>query len=533
MRSCVVPSLGPSERHRHTWAAAAITEEGSFSRRPEGSPTSRALPSPGRGRFEVPDHPRRILLTGATGYIGGELLLALRRAGHRVRCMVRDPRRFTPPAPTAVDVVAGDALHPETLGPTLDGVDAAYYLIHSMSEGPSFAEKDRRAAESFARAALEAGVKRIIYLGGLADTSRELSQHLRSRLEVGEILRNSGVPTIEFRASVVVGTGSLSFEILRGLTERLPVMTTPRWVRTLCQPIFIDDLLQYLVAALELPLEQSTIVEIGGADEVSYQDLMVEYGRQRGLRRLILPVPVLTPYLSSLWLALVTPVHFRVGRRLIESLGETPTVVRDGSAAERLAVRPRGAAAAITQALADENRRFDELSWAEFFGDGGERQPYGGHRIGPRRVETHAVRIGCPCSGTFGPIEQIGGEVGWYYGSWLWTLRGAIDRLLGGPGLRKGRPATQTLEAGDQIDFWSVEHFEPRRRLRLFARMKLPGRAWLDFEAQPLPEGCLLRQTAVFDPVGLIGLLYWYAVYPIHGWLFRGMLRSIADRVRR
>jgi len=446
-----------------------------------------------------------ILVTGATGYVGSQLLKALLQAGHRVRCLARRPEALGEDVRARVEVVRGDALDPASLRAALEGAGAAYYLIHSMAEAGSFEEKDRTAAQLFGREAREAGLGRIIYLGGLGRREK-LSAHLRSRQEVGEILRSSGVPVIEFRASIVIGAGSLSFEMIRALVERLPVMVAPRWVAVPAQPIAIDDLLAYLLAALDLPAGASRVFEIGGADRVSYGGLMREYARQRGLKRLILPVPVLTPRLSSLWLGLVTPLYVRVGRKLIDSIRH-PTVVEDDAALSVFPVRPRGYREAIREALA---------------------QPHAG-----LLVDSRSVRVSVPPERAFEPIRRIGGRTGWYYADWLWTLRGVLDRMVGGVGLRRGcRPAGE-LRPGDIVDCWRVEAYEPGRRLRLAAEMKLAGRAWLEFEVAGDPSGSTIRQTAIFDPLGLLGRAYWYAVYPLHQLVFKGMLRSIAAHAER
>jgi uncharacterized protein YbjT (DUF2867 family) len=296
----------------------------------------------------------RILLTGASGYVGGKLLKRLEETGYRIRCFARRPEVLKGKIGPETEVVAGDLLEPSTLGPAMNGIHAAYYLVHSMGSKGSFEEEDRQAARNFAEAVFKADLQRIIYLGGLGDSSDALSSHLRSRHEVGELLRESGVPLVEFRASIVIGSGSLSFEMIRALVDRLPVMVTPRWVSTPAQPISISDVLDYLVAALDLPLQGHRTFEIGGADRVSYGDCMREYARQRGLRRLMIPVPVLTPWLSSLWLGLVTPLYARVGRKLIESIRH-PTVVEDTSALEVFSIRPKGIKEAVEIALRREN----------------------------------------------------------------------------------------------------------------------------------------------------------------------------------
>jgi uncharacterized protein YbjT (DUF2867 family) len=399
-------------------------------------------------------------------------------------------------------------LEPESLGPALDGIETAYYMVHSMASADGFEERDREAASHFARAASEAGVRRIVYLGGLGDEGSGLSAHLRSRHEVGRILRSTGVPVIEFRASIVIGTGSLSFEMVRALVERLPVMIAPRWVSVEAQPIAIGELLRYLVAARETPLTESRVFEIGGADRVSYHGIMREYARQRGLRRWIIPVPVLSPRLSSLWLGLVTPVFVRVGRKLIESIRH-PTVVRDASAAAWFGIEPAALEAAICDALREDDE--DE-------GAGGAA----------RLIDSRTLESPQTPAEVFTAIERIGGRTGWYHADWLWRLRGWMDRCVGGPGLRRGRTDPERLVPGDRVDFWRVETIEHGRRLCLRAEMKLPGRAWLEWEVRPAASGSVIRQTAIFDARGLLGRMYWYAVLPLHHYVFEGMLRAIA-----
>ncbi len=447
-----------------------------------------------------------VLLTGATGYVGGRLLPRLEASGHHVRCLARDPGRLAGRAAASTELVRGDCLDAASLDAALAGVESAYYLVHSMTTRRDFAAADRRAAENFGRAAAKAGVRRIIYLGGLSDASESLSPHLHSRNETGDILRASGVPLVEFKASIVIGAGSLSFEMIRALVERLPVMICPRWIRTTTQPIAIDDLLSYLLAALDLPPTQSQVFEIGGRDVVSYGDLMREYARQRSLRRWLIPVPLLTPRLSGLWLALVTPTHARVGRALVEGLRNS-TAVRSDAARRFLPVHPRPLTEAIAAAIEDESRvdLFLQTEW--------------------RNADTSAVAL-------FAHVRRIGGANGWYFGDLLWQCRGWIDRLLGGVGMRRGRPFPDRCSVGDIIDWWRVEAYEPDRRLRLVAEMKVPGRAWLEFEVEPLDEGrrARIRQTATFDPRGLFGRFYWYTLFPIHVLMFRGMLNAIVRR---
>jgi len=469
-----------------------------------------------------------ILLTGATGYIGGRLLKLLEAEEYPVRCITRRPEFLQCRIASGSEVVAGDVLDADSLQQAMNGVYAAYYLVHSMGAAHGFEATDRQAAEEFGRAARAQGVQRIIYLGGLGDAADGLSSHLRSRQEVGEILRQSGVPVVEFRASIVIGSGSLSFEMIRALVERLPIMITPRWVAVRAQPIAIRDVLQYLRAGLDVPADGNPIYEIGGPDRVSYGDLMREYARQRGLHRLTISVPILTPRLSSLWLGLVTPLYARIGRKLIDSIRH-PTIVQDDKALRMFAIRPVGVRGAIADALNNEDREFAETRWSDSISSAGPTPHWGGVRFGNRLIDSRTVRVAVSPSAAFAPIQRIGGATGWYYGNWLWRLRGWLDLLVGGVGMRRGRRDREQLKAGDTLDFWRVEAFEPGRTLRLAAEMKLPGRAWLEFEVTADVKGSLIRQTASFDPVGLAGLLYWYLVYPLHKLVFAGMLRGIAQ----
>lgn len=467
----------------------------------------------------------RVLVTGATGYVGGRLVPALEAEGVPLRCLTRNPQFLASRVASGTEIVRGDVLDPPSMRRAMQGIDVAYYLVHSMGSSGDFEAEDREGARAFAAAARAVGVKRIVYLGGLGRGS-DLSPHLSSRHEVGRILRESGVPTIEFRASIILGSGSLSFELIRALVERLPVMITPRWVRVAAQPIAIEDVLAYLVAALDSPLKGSAVFEIGGADRVSYGDIMKEYARLRGLKRMMISVPVLTPRLSSLWLTLVTPVYARVGRRLIGSIRH-PTVVEDQAALWLFPVRPRGIRESLARALAQEDAGFARTRWSDAVSSGDPRPRWGGRAAGARIVDARSIEVPHPPGVAFAPIRRIGGDTGWYYGGWLWALRGLIDAFVGGVGLRRGRRDPEQLQAGDTVDFWRVEAVEPDRLLRLRAEMRLPGRAWLQFEVRPAANGSEVCQTAIFDPAGLAGLAYWYLLYPLHRLVFAGMLRGI------
>jgi uncharacterized protein YbjT (DUF2867 family) len=447
-----------------------------------------------------------ILIAGATGYVGGELLKDLLAGGYTVRCLARRPEALKAKALPRLEVAEGDVLNFPSVQAAMTGVSLAFYLVHSMGSTQSFEEQDRIGAQNFANAARDAGVQRIIYLGGLGRNSDQLSTHLRSRHEVGEILRSAGVPVIEFRASVVIGSGSLSFEMIRALVERLPVMIAPRWVSVEAQPIAIADLLAYLLAAMDRPIDDgSEIFEVGGSDRVSYGGLMREYARQRGLKRLVISVPFLTPRLSSLWLGLVTPLYVRVGRKLIDSIRHS-TVVEDPRALTEFSIRPRGYLEAIAAAIHADTKQL--------------------------KTDSRMIRVNASQAEAFVPIRRIGGASGWYYANWLWQLRGWMDKLVGGVGMRRGRLDSDSLNVGDVVDCWRVEAIEPDHLLRLVAEMKLPGRASLEFEVTADSTGSIIRQTACFDPLGILGRAYWYSVLPFHHFVFRGMLKGIAARSR-
>ena len=473
---------------------------------------------------------RLVLVTGATGYVGGRLVSALEHREERVRCLVRRPEVLAGRVARTTDVVKGDVLDPMTLDAVFAGVHTAYYLVHSLGETRDFEAVEEQGAANFAAAARDAGVRRIVYLGGLCgEEPAALSPHLRSRRRVGEILRDSGVPTIEFQASIIIGSGSLSFELIRSLVRRLPVMITPRWVSVLAQPIAISDVLKYLVAALDLVADGHRVYEIGGADRMSYGDLMREYARVRGLRRAIIKVPVLTPRLSSLWLGLVTPVYARIGRKLIDGM-TSPSIVRDDSGSRDFDIRPMGVREAIEQALRNEDQEFAETHWADAVSSVGPIRRWGGVSFGSRIMDTRTRHVAATPRQAFEPIRRIGGATGWYYGNWLWQLRGLIDRALGGVGMHRGRRDSDWLRAGDVVDCWRVESFDPPNRLTLVAEMKLPGRAWLQFDVEREDGGVRITQTALYDPVGLLGILYWYVLYPVHWLVFAGMLRAIARK---
>ena len=467
----------------------------------------------------------RVLITGATGYIGGRLAPALLEAGHAVTALARDPERLTGRFP-GMHVVRGDVFDAESVRAALVDIDVAYYLIHSMSgKRDDFADSDREAARIFGAAAQAAGTQRIVYLGGLGDERASLSEHLRSRHEVGEILRASGVPVTEFRAAMIVGSGSASFEMMRYLSDRLPVMIAPKWVSTRSQPIFVRDVITYLVQALDRPATAGKMYEIGGADVLTYKQMMKRYAALRGLSRHMLVVPFFTPRLSSYWVHLVTPIPSYIARPLIDGL-HNEVIVRDTSARRDFSVVPIGYDEAVTCALNRYASTGPRTTWFDAYAvrtlPGEFAGVSEGMLIDRRQRETRA-----PQADVFLVFEGLGGTRGWLYGDILWEIRGLLDRLVGGIGLRRGRRSKTDLRIGDALDFWRVEAYRPNELLRLRAEMKLPGKAWLEFEACPNGAGTALRQTAFFEPRGILGYAYWYSVVPFHALIFGNMAKRI------
>jgi uncharacterized protein YbjT (DUF2867 family) len=471
---------------------------------------------------------RRVLLTGASGYVGGRLLSRLESSGIPLRCLTRRPELLRGRVQPQTEVVEGDVLARDSLDAAFEGVHTAFYLVHSMGGNGDFEQLDRRAARNFAEAAGAAGVGQIVYLGGLG-RDEDLSPHLASRQEVGRLLRASGVATAELRASIVIGSGSASFETVRALVEHLPIIVAPRWVETLAQPIAIEDVVDYLLAVLELERPVDAIYEIGGADQVTYADVMREYASKRGLRRRVIRIPMITPRASRVLLGLLTPVYGRVAAAMVESLRNETIVTRPTAHAD-LGVRGRGLSAAIERALVNEDNEFAETRWSDAL----PQRPlgWGGVTFGRRLVASRVVRVDRTRQEAFAPIQRIGGSTGWYAANWFWRLRGILDTLRGGVGLRRGRRDPHDLRAGDTVDFWRVERVEAGRLLRLAAEMKIPGRLWLQFEVDSIEHDSLIRQTTVFDPAGYVGLAYWYLLYPIHHRVFGGMLRGIARAMR-
>jgi uncharacterized protein YbjT (DUF2867 family) len=472
----------------------------------------------------------RVLVTGATGYVGGRLVPRLLERGYPVRCLARSAAKLaarpwaSDPNVEIVEVERGDL---EATAAAMRGSGPAYYLVHSMvSTGAGYAEADRTMALTFAEAAERAGISRIIYLGGLGETGEGLSEHLASRREVETMLASRSVPVTVLRAGMIIGAGSASLEILRYLVERLPVMVTPRWVKTESQPIAIGNVLTYLTSCLSVPETVGRTLDIGGPDVVSYLDLMRIMAEERGLpRRFVLPLPVLTPRLSSLWIQLITPLSHRIARPLAEGL-RNRVVCRNDDAARLLPQPLYGVREAIRLALRQVAQHEVETAWSDAGPIPGDPDWAGGTVF----VDRRQIEIAASPAAAFGAVSRLGGRNGWYGMDWLWRLRGAIDRLLGGPGLRRGRRDPDRLAFGEALDFWRVTAVETDRRLALRAEMKLPGEALLEFMIEPLPEDpsrCRLVQTARFLPRGLLGILYWYAVLPLHGIVFGSVLRGI------
>ncbi len=465
-----------------------------------------------------------ILLTGATGYVGGRLLHRLVKEGRPVRCLTRRPELLTRLVPRDVEIVSGDLLEPESLSVALAGVQIAYYLVHSMDASRSFEALDRRAASNFGAAAAKAGVRHIVYLSGLG-SGADLSAHLASRHEVGDILRRSGAVTTELRASIVIGAGSASFETVRAVVERLPAIPAPKWVDTAAQPIAIDDVIDYLLTVLTPQPTRSAVFEIGGDDRVTYAEVMREYARQRKLRRRVLPIPVRTARTWRLFLGMVNPTHGRVAATMLASL-RNETVVRDPAAREAFPVKPRGLPEAIERALTGEDHEFADTSWSDVLPETPSSR-WGGIQVRRRMVTSHVKPVHARPHEVFAPIQRIGGQTGWYGTNWFWRLRGWLDELCGGNGMRRGRRDPHTIHVGDRIDFWHVERVEPNRRLLLVAEMKIPGRLWLQFDVEGDDRWTELRQTTVFDPAGSVGLIYWYLLYPVHHTIFKAMFHGL------
>ncbi len=479
--------------------------------------------------------PKLILVTGATGYVGGRLVPRLLEAGYRVRCLARDPRRLEGFAwRRQVEVVGGDALVINSLDEAMQGVSAAYYLIHGKQGGRGDALRDLAVARNFAASAENADIQRIIYLGELVNPTTDLSPYLRSRHETGYLLRYSHVPVTEFRAGMIVGSGSVLFEMIRYLTEREPVLTCPAWFFSRAQPIAIRDVLAYLQAALDQPESIGRVIEIGGETQLTYADMLLEYAKERGLKRSLIRTPFYAPRLSAYWVHMVTPIHWRVVLPLIEGL-RSDLVVHDPAARKLFpGIHPLDFRTAVHLALGRIQRDNVETSWSDaLVSETGDVKPYELKVEEGMFIERRGVILDVDRQKVFRAFTGIGGTRGWLYMDWAWGIRGWLDKLIGGVGLRRGRRHPDDIRAGEALDFWRVESVEPDHLLRLRAEMKLPGKAWLEFRSEPAEgEKTALTTTAYFAPRGLFGTLYWYAMWPFHKFIFDGLTRRIASRAR-
>lgn len=471
----------------------------------------------------------RVLVTGATGFVGSRLVPVLLARGLSLRCLARTPSKLdAAPWRDRVEVVAGDV--GGDLTDAMSGIDVAVYLVHSIGAGPHWAETERSDAATFARAARAAGVRRIVFLGGLGRDDEALSLHLRTRHDVGRLLASTGVDVVEVRAGVIVGGGSASFEMLRKLVEGLPVMVTPKWVETRCQPIAVTDIVELLTRAVTSADVEPGVYEAGGPDVVPYSEMISMFAAVAGLpRRWLIKVPLLTPRLSSLWVGLVTPLPANLARELVESL-VNEVVVTDRSACDALSVTPMGLREAMQRALTASDRTAVPRAPSEpdAFAPLATDAPWSGATV---LRDTRSAVSAADVVATFGAVSQIGGAHGWYGSGWLWRIRGLLDQLVGGPGMRPGRSAT--LVEGDELDFWRIERLDAPRRLRLRAEMRLPGEAWLTWDLEATGTGTRIVQRAEFYPRGFLGRAYWYAIAPFHRLVFPKMLSGIVRESER
>ncbi len=478
--------------------------------------------------------PKLILVTGATGYVGGRLVPRLLEAGYRVRCLARDVQRldgFT--WRRQVEAVQGDALDTRSLVAAMKNVSTAYYLIHGRQGGRTSAERDLQAARNFAQAAEEADIERVIYLGELVDPTADLSPYLRARHETGYLLRYGRVPVTEFRAGMIVGSGSALFEMIRYLTEREPVLICPAWFFSQAQPIAIRDVLAYLIAALYEPESVGRVIEIGGPTRLTYADMLMAYAKERGLKRALIRTPIYAPLLSAYWVHMVTPIHWRVVLPLIEGLN-AKLIVRERAARQLFPeIELLDFESALRSALGRIQRDNVETSWADaLVTSAGDDQPYRFSVEEGMFIERRRTLVNVTPEYVFRSFAGIGGARGWLYMDWAWAIRGWMDKAIGGVGIRRGRRHPDELRPGESLDFWRVEAVEKNRLLRLRAEMKVPGKAWLEFQSEPQDGQTLLTVTAYFASRGLWGFLYWYMMWPFHAFLFNGLTRRLASRAR-
>jgi len=475
-----------------------------------------------------------ILVTGATGYVGGRLVPRLLEAGYRVRCLVRDPTRLDGrPWRKQVEVVGGDALDQRVLTDAMRDVSVAYYLIHGLQGGKVNAERDLHVARNFASAADQAGIERIIYLGELVDPTGNLSPYLRSRHETGYLLRYSKVPVTEIRAGMIVGSGSALFEMIRYLVEREPLLVCPAWFFSQAQPIGIRDVLSYLIAALEEPESINRVIEVGGPTRLTYAEMLLEYAKERGLKRRLIRLPFYAPRLSAYWVHMVTPIHWRVVAPLIEGLRAKLIVRHDAARKIFPKIQPMDFRSAVHFALNRVQRDNVETSWMDALVIAqGDVKPYVFTVEEGMFVERRQTQLDVPSETVFRAYSGIGGARGWLYMDWAWALRGWMDKAIGGVGLRRGRRHPDEIRTGESLDFWRVEAVEQNHLLRLRAEMKVPGKAWLEFMSEPKDDKTLFTVAAYFEPFGLPGFLYWYAMWPFHKFIFDGLTRRLASRAR-
>ena len=472
----------------------------------------------------------QILVTGGTGYIGSTLTADLINTNDRIRCLSRNVSALKAKFPDEnIEFVEADLTDEDSLQGVFEGVDVAYYLVHSLSGNDGFRSQELLCAANFSRAAFNSGVKKIIYLGGLGAANSGTSRHLQSRSEVGEILRNSGIPCLEFQASIVIGPGGLSYEIMKNLVIRLPIMITPKWVSSLAQPIWLGDCVQFLLQSRFMELKESRVIQIGGPEVTSYRGLMKTFAKMKGLTRAMIPVPVLTPNLSSRWLGLVTPVYARVGRKLIESL-KVDSIISDEAHMKEFDINPIGFREAIQRTIEIEENEGVQNRWFDSVSSGVSSKKITLSRFKKTFTDERSMKVNVNVERAFEPINAIGGGNGWYYGNWLWIIRGWIDLVFGGVGLRRTRRKPEYFVVGDTLDWWRVMESEPNARVKFQAEMRLPGSAWLEFQVSQCGDYSRITQTAGFTSNGLIGNLYWYSLLPLHKLIFKGMLNTICKK---
>ena len=476
----------------------------------------------------------KILICGATGYVGSRLTKKLLDEGHQIRCLARNPdslnERFNS---QKLEVIHGNLLNQETLHHIFDDIEVAYYLVHSLTAKDNFQDKEALCAKNFINEAKKSDVKRIIYLGGLGTNSEDLSPHLESRKEVGQILKSSQIPCIEIQASIIIGSGSLSFEIMKHLVERLPLMITPKWVSSMAQPIWIDDVLRYLTESILIKLSGSCVIQIGGPDQITYKELMSIYAKILGKKRLMISVPVLTPNLSSKWLGLVTPVYARVGKKLIESL-KSDSIIENNDHINQFSVTPIGIRESLIKTTSDLNQNVQpESRWYDSISSGiSEFNLNDQTKYKHRYKDVRKIAVPVDPITAFNPINQIGGKNGWYFANLLWNIRGWIDLIVGGVGLRRrNRINLEKFIVGDTLDWWRISESKENQYVRLEAEMKLPGKAWLEFRVWSDSKGSILQQTAGFDTNSIFGQIYWVGLLPLHKVIFQGMINQIAKKI--